>query len=324
MPISKVVFVGKSKKKTGDTRFMLNALKRHVKKAIFINVPRYKKIYFWTDYKKAIYKKIISCNPDLVIIYSKDLPLQVMETIKGCYKTAIFYPDMTVPVDEKLLQHAILSDYLFITNKGQLPELKSSGVKHPVFCMHGCDRDEHRITHTSRQKWSSDVAFIGKPSFDYRIELLKLIDNKFNLKAWGGMWKDYGLTCLKKNIYPKEFSKICFASKIIIGCDFRHDITCYFSNRTWIVLGCGGFLLTNYVPELETVFKKGVHLEWYKSKAECLDLISFYLKHEDKRKKIAGTGYEFSHANRTYDVVMNEMVSYIEKDLSHENSSHQY
>jgi len=324
MLISNIVFVGKSKKKTGNTRFMLNALKRRVKKVTFINVPRHAKLYFWTDYKTIIHKKIVSCNPDLVVIYSKDLPLEVMKKIKGNYTSAIFYPDMSVPINKKLLQHAILSDYLFITNKGQLAELKASSVKRPVFCMQGCDRDGHRITYTSKQKWSSDVAFIGRPSTNYRIGLLQLIDKKYRLKAWGAMWKDYGLACLKKNIYLKEFSKICFASKIIIGCDFRHDIMCYFSNRTWIVLGCGGFLLTNYVPGLETIFTKGIHLEWYKSQEECVELIDFYLKHEDKRKKIAHAGHNFAHANRTYDVVMNEMISYIEEDMSHENFTHKY
>ena len=324
MPISKVVFVGKSKKKTGNTKFMLNALKRQVKKATFINVPRYKKIYFWTDYKKAIYKKIISCNPDLVIIYSKDLPFQVLQEIKCYYKTAIFYPDPDSLKDNKLIQYGRLVNFLFITNKSHLSKLKSMGIANPVFCMQGCDRDEHRIIPTKKKKWASEVAFIGRPLKKDRIKLLNSIHKNFYLKVWGGKWHDSGLNCLKINIYPKEYARICYASKIILGCDQSNIMSCYFSNRTWLTLGCGGFLLTNYVPELETVFTKGVHLDWYKSKEECIDLIAFYLRHEDKRKKIARAGYEFAHANRTYDVVMTEMISYIEKDMSYENSSHQY
>jgi hypothetical protein len=314
MSVKKVVFLGKSKKKTGNTKFMFKALERRVKKAIFINIPRYRKVLFWTDYRRVIHKKIVNNNPDLVLIYSKDIPYEVLEKISPVCTSAIFYPDVTKPIDKKLVRYARLVDYLFITNKSQLAELKSLGVRNPVFCLQGCDRDEHGIRPTKNEKWWSQVAFVGRPSNDYRIKLLQLISQRYDLKAWGGKWRGVGLTCLKERIYPKEFAKICYASQIIVGCDYHHDMECNFSNRTWITLGCGGFLLTNYVPGLETIFAKGVHLEWYHNHEECLDLIKYYLKHESQRKNIARGGYEFAHSQRTYDVVMDEIVSHIEND----------
>jgi len=314
MPITKVIFFGKSKKKTGNTKFMLKALRRRVEKAMFINVPRHKKLFFWTDFQKIIHKKVTRANPDLVLIYSKDIPYIVLEDIRKFCITAIFYPDVKVPLDEKLARYARLVDYLFITNKSQLDELKLRGVKNPIFCMQGCDRDEHSIITTKNRKWASEVAFIGRPSTDYRIELLYSINKHYHLKAWGAEWQDFGLTCLRKRVYPKEFAKICYASKIILGCDYRHDLLCSTSNRTWVTLGCGGFLLTNYSPGFETIFTKGVHLEWYNSQEECLDLIDYYLRHENKRRKIAQSGYQFAHSHRTYDVVMDEIISRIEND----------
>ena len=316
MQIAKVIFLGKSKKKTGDTKFMFNALRRRVQKAVFINVPRYKKLFFWTDFKKAIHKKVNRVNPDLVLIYSKDIPYSVLSKIRTVYKTAIFYPDVNVPPDEKLVNYGRLTDGLFITNKGQIAELKSLGIKNPIFCMHGCDRDDHRIIPTRNRKWASEVAFIGRPSIDYRIELLQAINQHYNLKAWGAKWQVFGLTCLKKNIYPKEFAKICYASKIILGCDVREDIECHTSNRTWITLGCGGFLLTRYILGMDTIFTKGIHLEWFHSKEECLDLIDYYLKHDEQRKKIARRGYQFVHSKRTYDVVIDEIISHFENRSS--------
>jgi len=314
MPINKVIFLGKSKKKTGNTKFMLKALRRRVEKAIFINVPRHKKLFFWTDFQKIIHKKITRANPDLVLIYSKDIPYKALEDISTFFKTAIFYPDVKVPLDEKLIRYARLVDYLFITNKSQLDELKLRGVKNPIFCMQGCDRDEHRIMPTKNRKWASEVAFIGRPSNDYRIKLLQLINQHYHLKVWGSSWQNFDLTCLKNHVYPKDFAKICYASKIILGCDYRHDMICGTSNRTWISLGCGGFLLTNYSPGLESIFTKGVHLEWYRSQEECLDLIDYYLRHQNKRRKIAQNGYQFAHSHRTYDVVMDEIISRIENN----------
>jgi spore maturation protein CgeB len=314
MPITNVIFLGKSKKKTGNTKFMLKALRRRVEKAMFINVPRHKKLFFWTDFQKIIQKKITRANPDLVLIYSKDIPYKVLKDISKFCITAIFYPDVKVPLDEKLVRYARLVDYLFITNKSQLDELKSLGIKNPIFCMQGCDRDEHSIITTKNRNWASEVAFIGRPSTDYRIELLHSINQQYHLKAWGAEWQDFGLTCLKTHVYPKEFARICYATKIILGCDVREDIECHTSNRTWITLGCGGFLLTSYSSGFETIFTRGVHLEWYHSQEECLDLIEYYLRHENKRKKIAQSGYQFAHSHRTYDVVMDEIISRIEND----------
>ena len=111
MPITKVIFVGKSKKKTGNTKFMFNALKRRVKQATFINVPRHKKLFFWTDFQKIIHKKILRVNPDVVLIYSKDLPYQVLKNIRTLYRTVIFYPDPEGPLNEKLIRYGRLVDY---------------------------------------------------------------------------------------------------------------------------------------------------------------------------------------------------------------------
>ena len=172
----------------------------------------------------------------------------------------------------------------------------------------------HRIIATANKKWASEVAFVGRPRQEHRVKLLQAINQKFELKTWGAPWQEYGFCCLKTHIYPAEFARICYAAKIILGCDQSHELEGYFSNRTWITLGCGGFLLTNYTPGLEDIFTKGKHLEWYHDEDECLELIAYYLKHKERRKQIARNGYEFAHTHRTYDIVMDEIISHIENN----------
>lgn len=317
MQIDKVIFCGKSKKRTGNTTFMFNALERRVERAVFVNAPKIRRKFFWTDYNKIIQKKIEKENPDLVLIYSMDLPYSVLKKIASSSKTAVFYVDMHVPIEDKLIHYAQSVDHLFITNKTQIPQLKAKGIKDPIFCMQGCDKEHHSITPANDKKWASDIAFIGRPITEitnHRINLISLINQHYDLKVWGANWQEIGFNCPKQDIYPQEYAKICYASKIILGCDRNLKMDCYFSNRTWITLGCGGFLLTNYVPGLETIFKRGVHLEWYHSQEECLDLIDYYLKNESKRKNIALAGFEFAHLNRTYDIVLDEIISRVEKN----------
>ena len=314
MSIQHVILVGKSKRKTGTTRFMMKALRRRVTKATFINVPRLRKLYFWTDYCRVIAKKIRRANPDLVISYSKDLPYTVLQQISPSVKTAMFYGDTIEPFHADVLRHARKVDYLFVINRTYPAQYRDLGVKRAVFITQGCDRDEHRIVASRNPKWASEVAFIGRPHSDFRIRLLQLVHKHHQLKVWGGEWERFGLSCRKKHIYPDEFAKICHAAKIFLGCDYDPKLECYITIRTWYALGCGAFLLTNYLPGLETFFTKGVQLDWYESPQECLDLIDYYLKHEQQRQRIAQTGFEWVHSRRTYDVVMDELISRIEND----------
>ena len=310
----KIVFLGKTKKKTRVTKYMVKALRRRGQKVKFINLPRTKRLYFWTDYQKVIYNKIYRTHPDLVLIFSTDIPYSVLQKIKNDYITALFYPDHDGPRNERLVRCGRIVDYVFINNKSQHTELKLLGVKNPVFSMEACDRDEHRRISTRRRKWVSDVAFIGKPAEGNRIELLRAVDKHFDLKIWGGPWEEYGLTCHKKRVYPKENGKICYASKIILGCDQSNEMDSYFSNRTWITMGFGGFLLTNYVPGLEKILTKGKHLEWYHNIEECLDLIEYYLQNESERQQIAQVGHKYVHAHHTWDSVIEKIISRIEQD----------
>jgi spore maturation protein CgeB len=58
------------------------------------------------------------------------------------------------------------------------------------------------------------------------------------------------------------------------------------------VLGCGGFLISNYQSELEEYFEIGQDLEVYGSIEELYEKVQFYLEHEDVRRQIAQNGFE--------------------------------
>lgn len=67
--------------------------------------------------------------------------------------------------------------------------------------------------------------------------------------------------------------------------------------RIFDILGCGGFLLTNYQTELPECFTPGVDLECYGSEEELLQKAEYYLTHEKDRAEIAHNG---SQAVREY------------------------
>ena len=81
------------------------------------------------------------------------------------------------------------------------------------------------------------------------------------------------------------------------------------SLRVFDVLGCGGFLITNYQNDLPELFEPGVDLEVYSSLEELHDKVGYYLTHENERISIAKNGYEKVKKFHSYDTRIQEMLS---------------
>ncbi len=71
--------------------------------------------------------------------------------------------------------------------------------------------------------------------------------------------------------------------------------------RIWDVLGCEGFLLTNYQAEIPSYFEMDKDLVCYESVEDCVEKAHYYLGHEDIRMEIAENGYRKVKALHTYE-----------------------
>lgn len=78
--------------------------------------------------------------------------------------------------------------------------------------------------------------------------------------------------------------------------------------RVFDVLACGGFLITNYQPELEEFFTPGSDIVVYSDISELVDLVHYYLLHEEERKKIAKNGYQKLRSFHTYTQRLAQML----------------
>ncbi|MDE6213275.1 MAG: glycosyltransferase, partial [Lachnospiraceae bacterium] len=87
------------------------------------------------------------------------------------------------------------------------------------------------------------------------------------------------------------------------------------SLRIWDILGCGGFLPTNYQSELPEYFEIGKDLETYESMAELEDKVGYYLTHEDERMEIAIRGCEKVARYHTYETRLAQMIKILTEDI---------
>ncbi|MCR5115919.1 MAG: DUF3880 domain-containing protein [Lachnospiraceae bacterium] len=104
-----------------------------------------------------------------------------------------------------------------------------------------------------------------------------------------------------------EMPKIFNLSKINLNITMR-PIQTGLSLRIFDVLGSGGFLISNYQAEIETMFTPGVDLETYGSIDELVDKCAYYLEHEDQRKQIALSGYNKVKSMYTVEHRMKQMI----------------
>ncbi len=88
-----------------------------------------------------------------------------------------------------------------------------------------------------------------------------------------------------------EMPMIFYRSKINLNITIR-SIQTGLSQRVWDVLGCQGFLLSNYQAEIPEYLQIGTDLDCYETIGELKEKISFYLAHDDIRQEIAAHGYE--------------------------------
>ncbi len=78
--------------------------------------------------------------------------------------------------------------------------------------------------------------------------------------------------------------------------------------RALDIMGCGGFLLTNYQADFLDCFTPDEDFVYYDSKQDMLEKTDYYLKHDTERKKIAENGYIKICENYDYPLVLEQML----------------
>ncbi len=86
-----------------------------------------------------------------------------------------------------------------------------------------------------------------------------------------------------------ELPLVYAGSKINLNISSR-TITSGIPLRVLDVLACGGFLITNYQPEIAEAFEDGKELVMYTDQKDCRDKVEYYLAHGEERRIIAANG----------------------------------
>ncbi len=203
---------------------------------------------------------------------------------------------------------ALNADYVFTTAAELLPVYRQMG-KAAKLLLFGCNPAFHQQVGPVTE-YQSEVCFVGT-NYYLRADVSRwmlepLVEAGVKLKLWGQGWSNpqekfhlpnsYDCGILPYNLLPQVYS----SAKIVLGMHLDASSTTQTSVRTFEVLGCGSFYLTQYTPAHEHLFTKGIHLEWVKERAEVAELVRYYLTHNEARAKIAKAGQEYVYAKHTF------------------------
>ncbi len=107
--------------------------------------------------------------------------------------------------------------------------------------------------------------------------------------------------------YAQVMPKVIRCSKINMNPTLK-SIHTGIPLRAMDIMGCGGFLLTNFQEDFFLHFESDVDFVYYTSFEEMLDKAAYYLAHDDKRDQIRHSALKKVTEGHTFEIRLNEML----------------
>lgn len=148
--------------------------------------------------------------------------------------------------------------------------------------------------------------------YPLRVRLLERLAD-FDLGVWGSGWGALPSgsrlrSKLRGPAWGVKMTKIYNASKIALN--FNHYQSVLGTNiRTFGIPGCGAFGLTYPKQEMPNLFELGREMVCYRDADELVEVVRYYLGHEQEREAIAQRGYLRAQRDHTYLERMKKLLA---------------
>ena len=135
-----------------------------------------------------------------------------------------------------------------------------------------------------------------------RLLLLNLLAKhvKINIYSWEKCELLHGVNYMGSCDYHTQMPKVFKASSINLNITLK-ILQSGIPLRVMDILGCGGFLLSNYQPEIAEYFTDGQEVVMYESIEDAYEKALFYLKNDDLRTQIAKLGHDKANELFSYE-----------------------
>jgi spore maturation protein CgeB len=267
--------------------------------------------------------KIEEFKPDYIFTEGGVDTKKFVLPVLGKYSIPHIYWAIEDPVaHETLAMHwAGKSELVLTPDIEMLGSYKQKG--HNAVCIPFAADSDYYYKYPSDKHFSAlDAIHIGnnynvfserRKAYEYIIE--PFIDEKKNIEVYGFDWDNpqhgFRLTPqYHKGYISHERSVVAYSSaKISLGVHSITSSRTMQSMRTFEILGCGGFFLTQHTRAIEFMFKNHVHLVCSASYDETIELMNYYLKNDAARAKISSAGQQLVYQNHSYERRVGEIIN---------------
>jgi spore maturation protein CgeB len=255
--------------------------------------------------------------------YLEYVNAQVLDTVRAsrpdvflCVKGVQFRPDTiraigrtgvtTVgywtddPLDHaRSLVNAPAYDRYFTSDAGSLQRYRDEGVRRIAHLQQAADPGIFYPLPSARP--GMDVAFVGTHSAR-RASVVAALQG-FETHVYGSAaWRTAPIDPAR--VHPGAFGGR--TNEVYNGARINLNVHTWFGQgtamnlRLFEVPASGGFLLTDWVAEIDGAYREGEHLVCWRTTDELLAKVAYYLAHEDERRAIAARGHAHFLRHHTY------------------------
>jgi spore maturation protein CgeB len=295
-------------KLTQKPSFLTNKVPDSIKN--FLGLQGWSKNIFWEQIRKI--KPDVVYMHDLSILNEKDL-----NQLKKVTRLVVGQIACPLPINKKPLKKydLIVSSFPHYVNMFKKMGIQSEYLR---WCF------EKSIAKEVKPKNKIyDVVFVGGFSLHHRKgnKIFESLARKTKVDFWGYGVETLPLKSLIRANYHgeawgREMYEIFSKAKIVVN---RHiGVAEGIANnmRMFEVTGMGSLLLTDDKPNMDEFFETEKEVVTYKNEKDLARKIKFYLKHEDKREKIAKAGQKKTLSKHTYKTRMKSLSKILNKYLN--------
>ena len=286
----------------------------------------------WTRYAGPLAPRAIryaaeAYDPDFVLLTRHAIlagAAALRALVRG-RRAAFWYFDL--PAKPQVLALARLVGRMYVTSPGQVDRYRAAGVGDVGFLPQGVDPARDRSVPRAPAELVCDASFVGSGQFPHRYPVLRAVASVCRLQVRGPGWEQApaDLPVVGGPVHGRRLRQVIRGASISLGANAtaqQDGERASASNRMWRILGCGGFFLGPFVPDIEAFAVGGRHCVWYRSPAEAAEVAAHYLARPQDRARIAEAGRAHALAHHTYARRLELLLAGLSYELGHA-SSHQ-
>lgn len=283
--------------------------------------------------EESILEEVDRFRPNLFLtVRGRNVPSEAVRRISGRgIPTALWIEHIAPRLEPEIVELAKAHDFFFTTVADMVPLYQNEGVRNAFHLMQGFQPEAYFPNGIPAVDAGGDhVLFTGRidAHYRYRAVLLKaVLKTGVDLKWYGERvpltFRTLGFHLRYRRVlrrhqggkaFLKDFARAVARARIVLAMHKYRDLRMGFSNRIWMILGCGGFYLGEAVTGQEEIFRPGMELETFSDRQEMIEKIRYYWDRPEERRRIAAAGQAKVLKHHTYAHRFREMFAVIARE----------